>query len=114
MSTFKQKIEEHFESKVIIGYGDDRLDTYEEISTADGYEVFVHMPSGSWRNVFPESDLYYYVDELADVIRNHIESGSAFYVSETIAEQLSMDDPDGDFWEAMCEDNNLIEDEDEE
>jgi hypothetical protein len=111
--TFKEKIEKHFGSKVIIGFGDNRLDTYEEINTADGYEVFVHMPSGSWRNVFPESDLYYYVDDMADAIREHIESGSEFYVSETIAEQLNMEDPDSDFWEDMCYSNDLIDDEDE-
>ena len=112
MSTFKEQIENHFQSKVIIGYGDDKLDTYEEISTADGYEVYAYMPSGSWRNVFPESDLYYQVDDLLDRIKEHIESGSCFYVSESIAESLNIDDPDSDFWEDMCHENNLLENED--
>lgn len=109
MENFKNIVEAHFDTKVIIGFGDDVHDTYEEISTADGYEVYVHMPLGSWKNVFPESDLYYYVDDMSDAIRNHIESGSTFYVSETIAEQLRMDDPNSDFWEDMCYDNGLIE-----
>jgi hypothetical protein len=111
MSSFKQKVEERFGAKVIIGIGGQVLDTYEEISTADCYDIYAYMPGGKWSNVFPESDLYYYADNITDAIRNHIKSGGQFYVSETVAEQLNMEDPDGEFWEDMCYEHDLIEDE---
>lgn len=114
METFKDKVEAHLDAKVTIGFGDDVHDTYEEINTADGYEVYVHMPAGSWKNVFPESDLYYYVDDLVESIKEHIIAGGTFYVSETIAEMARMEDKDGEFWEDMCYEFDLIsEDEDE-
>jgi hypothetical protein len=110
---YRKKVLNHFNAKVIIDFGDQILDTYEEIETADGYEIFVHMPSGKWSNVFPESDIYYYVDDMIDPIREHIESGGEFYVSESIAESLDLTDCDSDFWENMCYEHNLIDEDDD-
>lgn len=109
MAKYKEIIEAHFSCKVNIGWDSNGYDTYEEISTADGYEIFVHMPAGQWKNVFPESDVYYYIDDMGDAIREHIKSSGNFSVSEYIAEELELIDPDGSFWEDMCEEENLLE-----
>ena len=111
MESYKKIIEAHFNATVIIGYDNNGYDIYEEVGTADGYEIFIHLPEGRFKNVVPDEDIYYYVDDMADAIKEHIKAGGDFYVSESIAEQLYMNEEGGEFWQDMCEEENLLDEE---
>lgn len=109
MPSYKEIVEAYFDTKVHIGYAAPGYDSYEEINTADGYEIFTMIPENNFSNICPDEHMYYYVDDMGDVIREHIKSSATFYVSERIAEELDMLDSNSSFWSDICEDEYLLE-----
>ena len=75
--------------------------------TADQEDLYL-MRYGTAYEIYnrpmnPEEEVFRYVENLYDPIREAIKEGYQMYVCEEIQEQLDMIDSDGDFWQEILE-----------
>jgi|14BtaG_2_1085337.scaffolds.fasta_scaffold02130_3 hypothetical protein len=71
--------------------------------TADGHDVFL---CGDGRSpVSISEDVYYYAHDLTDVLKNAIQNAQAIYCGEEIYDECYIKDE----WEQWCEQEGLIE-----
>lgn len=105
---YKQLYLDHFDASLDIEEFNDGYDVEMSVEcTADGYDINVCRYPGE--SIIIEENIYYYTHDLTDVLREFVKDGLAIYCSEDIYDENYIKDE----WEHWCEDEGLIEWDDE-